>query len=379
MLYGTLNNMDISLPISSILIIAIDSVGIILSLSLSTILLTKKGKRHLSVSLFGLLLLLTGLTLLNDMLTTSGISNQFQELYFLPLFYSLSIGPLFYLLVKSKNQIAFKWYDYLHLILPFVQAIVYFAIGFRSIEFKSSLWENSSFPLYLKIESFLFSFSILTYGVLSRFLLKKGSNKNYFWTKDLKQWLLKFTNGFLLIAIIELCFSIEEYFFNYPFGEIVLVLRSCTLVTFVLWISFHGIKQYFPTEIFHSKPKLSKSLIDETSLATYKQQLTKLLQEEKVYLNPDLNLKLLAQYLQVSEKICSNVLSQGLNSNFNQVINSYRIEAFKNKIHNGEHREYTLTSIAYDCGFDSKSTFNRAFKFATNMPPSQFVKSLEII
>lgn len=369
--------MDISLPIWSIIIIAIHSVGIILSLSLSVVLLTKNTERHVSVFIFSMLLLLTGLTLLNDMLSISGISNQFQYLYFLPIYYSLSIGPLFYLLVKSKNQISFHWYDYLHLIIPLVQAIVYVTIGFRSVEFKSSLWENSSFPVYLEIESFLFPFSILTYGILSRLLLKRTPSNTYFWTKDLREWLIKFTNGFLFIAFVELCFSFGEYVLDYSFGGIFLVIRSSTFVAFVLWTSFHGIKQYYPATIYHSSPSTNKSIVNDTSLAAYSQQLTAIMEEEKLYLNPDLNLKLLAQYLQVSEKVCSRVLSQGLQSNFNQVINGYRIEAFKDKIRNGAHKEYTLTSIAYDCGFDSKSTFNRAFKLVTDMPPSQFVKSVE--
>lgn len=96
--------------------------------------------------------------------------------------------------------------------------------------------------------------------------------------------------------------------------------------------------------------------------------------EDKVYLNPDLNLELLANYLGISEKHCSYVLNKGVNANFNNYINSYRIEAFKAKIKAGQNRVYTLTSIAYECGFDSKSTFNRVFKLSCGITPSAYIK-----
>jgi AraC-like DNA-binding protein len=70
------------------------------------------------------------------------------------------------------------------------------------------------------------------------------------------------------------------------------------------------------------------------------------------------------------------VLNKGVDSNFNQYINKFRIEAFKEKIKEGQNKTYTLTSIAYECGFNSKSTFNRVFKSTCGVTPSEFVKSL---
>ncbi len=370
--------MEVSLSISSIIIIALNSVAVVLSIILSIALFIQKRKRHISIVLFCLLLLLTGLTLLNDMLTISGITNQFKDLYFIPIFYSLSIGPLFYLLVKSKVQHSIKSYDYIHLILPLIQAIIYFSIGFRSVAFKSYLWEETSFPIYLGIESFLFPLSLIGYSMVSRNLLLKENGRRHFWREDLKQWLLRFTNGILVIAIIEFCFSAADYLFSYSFGPVFLVVRSSTFVAFVLWIAFNGIKQYYPINIYQSRQTTSKALLTNESLANYSKALNKLMQDDKIYLNSDLNLEILARYLQTSEKICSHVLSNGLNSNFNQFVNGYRIEAFKKKILQGQHKQLTLSSLAYACGFDSKSTFNRSFKLANQMTPSQYVKSVQI-
>jgi len=62
--------------------------------------------------------------------------------------------------------------------------------------------------------------------------------------------------------------------------------------------------------------------------------------------------------------------------NFNDCINKYRIEAIKNSFINGEHKKSTLLGIAFDCGFNSKATFNRAFKKNTGKTPKEFIETL---
>ena len=62
--------------------------------------------------------------------------------------------------------------------------------------------------------------------------------------------------------------------------------------------------------------------------------------------------------------------------NFNDFINHYRIEAVKVKLREGEHQQTTLLGIAFDSGFNSKATFNRAFKKSTGTTPKNFIENL---
>ena len=64
--------------------------------------------------------------------------------------------------------------------------------------------------------------------------------------------------------------------------------------------------------------------------------------------------------------------------NFNDFINHYRIEAVKEKLSAGEHNTTTLLGIAYDCGFNSKATFNRAFKKSTTLSPNEYLKKNDL-
>ena len=73
--------------------------------------------------------------------------------------------------------------------------------------------------------------------------------------------------------------------------------------------------------------------------------------------------------------IISKTINQGFQMNFNDCINSYRIEAVKNSLDLGEHKKTTLLGIAYDCGFNSKATFNRAFKKHTGKTPKEYIET----
>jgi len=368
--------MDITLPISSLIVIALGSVGVTVSIFMGVLLLAQKDKKHISVSLLACLLILSGLTLLNDVLVTSGISNRIQQLYFIPIYFSLSIAPLFYLFIKSKFKYRLDKSDAIHAVIPILQAIVYFSIGFRSVEFKSMLYDENAFRMYLQVESFLFPISLVGYTLLALSFLKRKEHEAFFWTEDIKKWLTKFSAGMLLIAVMEFGFSLMEYNAALPFLSSFpfYLVHTFILSAFVFWIAINGFKQYYPLQIFTSKPSQDDAFIGEKELSELLEKLKLLMTKDKVFLNPDLNLELLSNYLGISEKNCSYMLNKGMNVNFNQYINNFRVEAFKERIKEGQNKTYTLTSIAYECGFNSKSTFNRVFKLNCGITPSEFVK-----
>jgi len=368
--------MQITLPISSLLVIAIGSVAVTVSIFMGFLLLSQKEKKHISISLLAFLLILSGLTLFNDILVTSGISNRIKQLYFIPIYYSLSIGPLFFLFIKSKFKYRLDRSDSIHAIIPIIQAIIYFAIGFRSVEFKSMLYSENAFRMFLQIETFLFPISLVGYTLLALSFLKRADHSEFFWAKDIKRWLIKFATGMIWIAVMEFGFSLVEIASSqyvlprFPFY----LIHTMILSAFVLWIAINGFKQYYPLQIFTSKPGQDAIFINEKELSGLLEELKLLMTRDKVFLNPDLTLGLLSEHLGISQKRCSYILNKGMNVNFNRYINNLRMEAFKERIEQGQNKTYTLTSIAYECGFDSKSTFNRVFKNTYGMTPSAFVK-----
>ena len=116
---------------------------------------------------------------------------------------------------------------------------------------------------------------------------------------------------------------------------------------------------------------------DSSLLAEWKPKIKQLLEEGKAYEDPELSLTQLAKALKTNPTILSKVINQGFQQNFNDFINDHRVKALKQKLEAGEYKTQTLLGIAYDCGFNSKATFNRAFKKATGITPKEWVENLK--
>lgn len=111
-------------------------------------------------------------------------------------------------------------------------------------------------------------------------------------------------------------------------------------------------------------------------ISLWKSRIEALIISEKLFQNPELTLSDLAQKLETNVAIVSKKINQGFLVNFNDFINNYRIEAVKKAFENNEHKKSTLLGIAFDCGFNSKATFNRAFKKNTGLSPKKYLEKL---
>lgn len=103
--------------------------------------------------------------------------------------------------------------------------------------------------------------------------------------------------------------------------------------------------------------------------------LIKAMERDKLYLNPELNLSLLAQHVRLPQKTISAVLNQHLQKSFNEFVNEYRISAFKEKIAAAQQEQFTILSLAYESGFNSLPTFQRAFRNNTGMSPREYMNN----
>lgn len=122
------------------------------------------------------------------------------------------------------------------------------------------------------------------------------------------------------------------------------------------------------------KNKVTAANSEEVTL--WKAKIQQLITTEQVYQNPELSLTDLAKQLGTNPRIISKAINQGFQMNFNDFINFHRIEAVKAQLQQGAHQQMTLLGIALDCGFSSKSTFNRAFKKHTSLSPKAYLAQL---
>jgi AraC-like DNA-binding protein len=127
-------------------------------------------------------------------------------------------------------------------------------------------------------------------------------------------------------------------------------------------------------EVIKSESKLLKQRLATEQITPLKSKLEHLMQTEKVYLDNELSLPQLAKKMNISTHDLSYLLNEGFGISFFRFVNTYRVEEAKQLMQSGKYRHLNLLGIAYSAGFNSKTTFNTAFKKETGLSPSEFMK-----
>jgi len=121
------------------------------------------------------------------------------------------------------------------------------------------------------------------------------------------------------------------------------------------------------------KNKLQKKdLLDPELSEEIKKRLLYLLEIDKIYRNETLSLISLAEELKITPHQLSWVINEKINKSFPSLINLYRVEEVKKKLIQSNHNEITILQAAFEAGFSTKTSFNKAFKSLTGLTPSQY-------
>lgn len=123
------------------------------------------------------------------------------------------------------------------------------------------------------------------------------------------------------------------------------------------------------------KKKYSKSGLTEEQSEQIRKELNRLMEKEKIFTEAEITLTDLAERLNIHPNYLSQVINEKEESNFYDYINTLRIEEFKRLAAIPGNKKYTLLSLAFECGFNSKSSFNRHFKKVTGYSPSEYMKN----
>jgi AraC-like DNA-binding protein len=124
--------------------------------------------------------------------------------------------------------------------------------------------------------------------------------------------------------------------------------------------------------------KYQKSGLSADKAKTIKEKLSKLMEEEKPYLDSNLTLTRLAESLNVSPHNLSEVINTQLQQTFFDFVNQYRVEQVKKDLADPRKQHLTFLALALDAGFSSKSSFNAIFKKHTGLTPSEYMKKIKI-
>lgn len=191
----------------------------------------------------------------------------------------------------------------------------------------------------------------------------------------------------VIIALLVIHISVTIYnIVYYPKSLNLLVSIWIFIITY--FTGYHSLKQkeIYPNNKQERNELLSiavdtgqletkKKLIDDEELIHQKNRLTIIMNEQEPYLDNTINLSKLAEISQLTPHQLSFVINNGFKENFFQFINKYRIDKAKGYLISKENANLNMLGIAFESGFNSKTSFNTTFKKIVGLTPSEFKKN----
>jgi putative ABC transport system permease protein len=277
-----------------------------------------------------------------------------------PLQYTIGLGPMlfFYVLKITRPKNTFKRKDLLHL-MPLAVGL-----GMQLVTHQLDLLLQLA--AFLSLIIYLYAAYHLTESFYQRIKFVNGDR----YRTELK-WLQRLLIAFGLLC---LCFTVcisKNYFYDHS-RIIAKAFYSFDLLLAYLTIAWACIAlsrlDYAPAS---SAPAFVKELIP-SALKEKGIWLKRMLKVNAYYQDPELTLPLLAEKLSLHSNELSKIINTVFRKNFNDFINEYRIAVVIQRMRDKAYDHLTLLGIAFESGFNSKTTFNRAFKQMTGHSPAAY-------
>ena len=362
--------------------------GILQSIILACILLFYRSGNKIANRLIGIFVLICGLHFSWSLIIDTNLADIFKPLFWVPYSYLLAIGPLLFFYTKALTTIDFKidTKASFHFLPVLIEVLIQMVFINSSIRSNTLVYDLPGFLIFRIVEFAGTAISILLYGKQCLSLVKAHeawAMANFSNQKDITlSWLSKLIKYLLVLWIFWLAFELSFFLFLQFQLHLLLVYLLLYILLGVItysnyWIAIQTlIKSDVLTEkksaILPTDNANVYSRLTEAEIKRNADALSDLMQKEKLYLHETLSLRTLASKLQKDPNLVSYILNNFFQKSFYDYVNDFRIEEVKNKIDDPAYSHFKIVEIAYECGFNSKATFNRVFKKSTGKSPSEY-------
>ncbi|MCD1116594.1 helix-turn-helix domain-containing protein [Chryseobacterium turcicum] len=365
----------------------VTGISLFISFFLAFFMLTVKTKHKTSNYLFAFFLIITAIDTSEPLISqiTNGPSNLGM---FRAMLCFLQI-PTFYLYVLSVCYSDFKWKPkyFIHL-LPYLVANLVLLPRFYLVDVDSKLdfIINRQNMIELQINHWLLHLQIVFYFTAAFLVLRKSKKlyleNNSGGSLNSYQWLFQFISVLATLYLIVILKNILK-FSDYPYISDWIKIGILMLQPFITcWYLYKALNNPGLFRNIDSKLKLVSDLILEDKKIepeTLNEDLLKLKQymtDEKPFLNPDLKIQDISKEIDVPVRELSVLINHQLGQHFYDFVNTYRIENAMKILKDTSKSKVTILEILYEVGFNSKSSFNTAFKKQTGNTPTEYRKAV---
>ena len=295
----------------------------------------------------------------------------------LPLQFSLALGPLifFYVLRITQPDYKFRRKDLLHFSPLLLELSAYVLETGESIKTGASTYDTLTFQRLNPVLQLLAFISVIIYlyrcyKLIENFYQQLKFNGGDRYRHELR-WLHNLLTGFGLLWLLWIPFIAVDYFYyNYQLGVQTYYSLYLLLISTIIWMAARA---FLRPEI--GIPGDTVSILKPLPPAELKQKgiwLKKVVKETRYYQDPELSLRSLAEKLDLHTHELSRIINTVLKKSFNDFIGEYRVADVVQKMQDPAYDHITLLGIAFESGFNSKTTFNRTFKQMTGKSPAEY-------
>jgi len=351
-------------------------------------------EERLSDKLLGWILFFLAMEIQDYTFGFSGINILWEKFEGFPRYFHLAFAPTIYFYLKAQINRDFRFKTshlrhYLFYAIYFSVNIVVFLQGKKAVNtFRTS--ELSYWLGWLETLAIWGSYIYYFYQSLRLYKeYRRWAETQFSDTETISfVWLRNFI--YLIIAgeVFKFGWSIADRALgDLPFEQdwwwhLLTVMIIC-------YVGIKGYAQHQPTKLVFTEqkseikaiplknepltPTNSFPTVPNTDYSEWKPKIEQLFKEQKLYLEPELSLSDLATKLKTNTSVLSAAINQNFGKNFNDFVNEYRVEEVKRQLKDPAYTHLSLLGVALECGFNSKSTFNRAFRKFTGQSPKEFV------
>ncbi|NAS11530.1 helix-turn-helix domain-containing protein [Poritiphilus flavus] len=341
---------------------------------------TQRGRTMVNRFL-GLFFLFWALDFLDGLLMLNGFYLDYPNLALLTEPFIFLYGPLIYAYTRNTldPERKLRKADLLHLI-PFLAGILLIVLVYhiRPRETKIAILEqviSLQQPWEAYFVFLLIYLHFFWYLLISKRLISKATYRiKQFYSHNNLNWLRQLLNALIIVMIISVINSTLQFGGYRDFFEFSLLLIQLTTGIFIARLIFKALDQ--PSFLIQAQEqeKYAASRLGEEESLSVAELILKALDEEQLFLDPELTLDGLSKAVGTSSRKLSQVINERLGKNFFDLINGYRIEAAKQMLEERDDPKLTVLEVMYAVGFNSKSSFNTQFKAKTGLTPTEFLK-----
>ncbi len=300
--------------------------------------------------------------------------------------FALSPIIYFYIYYSFYRDYEPKWTFKFHMIPVIINSVFLLTVlfiegndGFRS-SVLNTLEGNP--PFYMNISLLFKLISGLLYTIFIIILINNFKVELKEWREDKKKkrwflWLISsFSLTWLIIIILGIISSVTKLTDTRLLVYSIIQSVIFTLLIYMVTMFALNYPALFKNEKIRDKIREKLNLTDK-QIEVLLINLTKLMEVDEYYTDPEITLSSLAIELNIHNNVLSFIINEKSPGNFSNYINNYRVNKFIHLAVNMDKKIDTLLNIAYESGFNSKATFNRIFKTLINMTPSEYLKKIK--